>query len=164
MMFSQSYQIVINLGSRQREVGAGYCPQKSVWLPLAASQTLCLPHPKVGKQSWCNTGEFQVLCALRGAVGWIFVQHYFCFGSTDKTSGSVRTSVTRSPRRISRCWWGWCCPSAESAPALSTAATTGLYLLSFNGLLQLRHILRRRVRTHPDNLADAQSRERLIYF
>ena len=26
-----------------REVGVGFRPQKSVWLPLAASQTLCLP-------------------------------------------------------------------------------------------------------------------------
>ena len=31
------------------KVGAGLCSQKSVWQPLAASQTLCLPHPKVGK-------------------------------------------------------------------------------------------------------------------
>jgi hypothetical protein len=26
------------------KVGVGFCPQKSVWLPLAESQTLCLPH------------------------------------------------------------------------------------------------------------------------
>ena len=30
-------------------MGAGFCPQKGVWLPLAASQTLCLPHLWVGK-------------------------------------------------------------------------------------------------------------------
>ena len=29
-------------------MGAGFCPQKGVWLPLAASQTLCLPHLWVG--------------------------------------------------------------------------------------------------------------------
>lgn len=32
-----------------RESGCGLLPAKSVWLLLAASQTLCLPHPKVGK-------------------------------------------------------------------------------------------------------------------
>ena len=31
------------------KVGAGFRPQKGVWLPLAASQTLCLPHPRVSK-------------------------------------------------------------------------------------------------------------------
>lgn len=33
----------------QQKVGAGFCPQKGVWQPLAASQMLCLPHPRVGK-------------------------------------------------------------------------------------------------------------------
>ena len=33
----------------RRKVGAGFCPQKGVWQPLAASQMLCLPHPRVGK-------------------------------------------------------------------------------------------------------------------
>lgn len=33
----------------QQKVGAGFCPQKGVWQPLAASQVLCLPHPRVGK-------------------------------------------------------------------------------------------------------------------
>ena len=31
------------------KVGPGFRPQKGVWQPLAASQTLCLPHPRVGK-------------------------------------------------------------------------------------------------------------------
>ena len=35
--------------SGQQKVGAGFCPQKGVWQPLAASQMLCLPHPRVGK-------------------------------------------------------------------------------------------------------------------
>ena len=30
-------------------MGAGFCPQKCVWRPLAASQMLCLPRPWVGK-------------------------------------------------------------------------------------------------------------------
>ena len=33
------------------ESGCGLLPAKCVWLPLAASQTLCLPHPRVGKRS-----------------------------------------------------------------------------------------------------------------
>ena len=45
----QSYQKVINWPRRAEKVGAGFCPQKGVWRPLAASQTLCLPHPWVGK-------------------------------------------------------------------------------------------------------------------
>ena len=45
----QSYQKVINWPRRAEKVGAGFCPQKGVWRPLAASQTLCLPHPRVGK-------------------------------------------------------------------------------------------------------------------
>ena len=39
----------ISGGAVQEKVGAGFCPQKGVWQPLAASQTLCLPHPRVGK-------------------------------------------------------------------------------------------------------------------
>lgn len=36
-----------------RLVGVGFCLQKCVWLPLAASQTLCLPHHMVGKSGCC---------------------------------------------------------------------------------------------------------------
>lgn len=45
----QSYQKVINWPRRAEKVGAGFRPQKGVWQPLAASQTLCLPHLWVGK-------------------------------------------------------------------------------------------------------------------
>ena len=33
----------------QGESGCGLLPAKGVWQPLAASQMLCLPHPRVGK-------------------------------------------------------------------------------------------------------------------
>ena len=48
------YQKVINWPRRAEKVGAGFRPQKGVWLPLAASQTLCLPHPWVGKIALLN--------------------------------------------------------------------------------------------------------------
>ena len=35
-------------GRPATESGCGLLPAKCVWLPLAASQTLCLPHPRVG--------------------------------------------------------------------------------------------------------------------
>lgn len=41
--------IFLRLLTSGRESGCGLLPAKSVWLLLAASQTLCLPHPKVGK-------------------------------------------------------------------------------------------------------------------
>ena len=36
------------------KVGVGFRQQKGVWQPLAASQTLCLPHPWVGKIALLN--------------------------------------------------------------------------------------------------------------
>ena len=46
---SSGANLEARLAVGQREVGAGFCPQKGVWQPLAASQTLCLPHLRVGK-------------------------------------------------------------------------------------------------------------------
>lgn len=46
--------------------------KKSVWLPLAASQTLCLPHPRVGKTCFPRPWKyrrFQCSPHCRGALG-----------------------------------------------------------------------------------------------
>lgn len=55
--------------------GCGLLPAKSVWLPLAASQMLCLPHPRVGKIAPPTTAEFYLHC---GEMWWGFS----CFSSS----------------------------------------------------------------------------------
>ena len=74
----QSYQKVINWPCGAEKVGAGFRPQKGVWQPLAASQTLCLPHPRVGKirSPAVQVLAAQALSALRGDVVWFF-PHFF---------------------------------------------------------------------------------------
>ena len=39
----------LSFGPMGRASGCGLLPAKCVWRPLAASQMLCLPHPRVGK-------------------------------------------------------------------------------------------------------------------
>lgn len=58
-------------GPRAVQSGCGCQPAKSVWLPTA-SQTLCLPHPRVGKNSFPGHVSNNVTGALRtaGAVLW----------------------------------------------------------------------------------------------
>ena len=62
-------------GPRAVQSGCGHQPAKSVWLPVA-SQTLCLPHPRVGKTCSprpCKYRRFRVLrtagrCKIWGVI------------------------------------------------------------------------------------------------
>ena len=64
----------LSFGPMGRASGCGLLPAKGVWRPLAASQMLCLPHPRVGKicsPGRTSTGDPGVLrtagrCVIRG--------------------------------------------------------------------------------------------------
>ena len=83
---------------RAEKVGAGFRPQKGVWLPLAASQTLCLPHPWVGKIAlrpvaadgprWCS--------AQRREAAFLF--YLFLLSFSTETSKSCQNRLVSAGR------------------------------------------------------------------
>ena len=82
----------------QQKVGAGFCPQKGVWQPLAASQTLCLPHPRVGKirSPAVQVLAAQALSALRGDVVWFF-PHFFRPSISPSSAGQIAPGLWHKP-------------------------------------------------------------------
>lgn len=104
-------------GPRAVQSGCGRQPAKSVWLPTA-SQTLCLPHPRVGKTCFPPTVQVltvPVLSALQGGFGVILL--------TFASSVHPLILASRQPWRLRynvltlRLWCGRrTTPSASSSP------------------------------------------------
>ena len=87
-----------DIRSTGREVGAGFCPQKMRLAPLAASQTLCLPHPRVGKirSPAVQVLAAQALSALRGDVVWFF-PHFFRPSISPSSAGQIAPGLWHKP-------------------------------------------------------------------
>ena len=56
----------------RKESGCGLLPAEGVWRPLAASQTLCLPHPRVGKMPRGRRGRTGAVAVGAAADSFLF--------------------------------------------------------------------------------------------
>ena len=59
--------LCLSFGPMSRASGCGLLPAKGVWRPLAVSQMLCLPHPRVGKSAFLDRSSISGTGALRTA-------------------------------------------------------------------------------------------------
>ena len=119
------YQKVINWPRRAEKVGAGFCPQKGVWQPLAASQTLCLPHPWVGKTAFPGRASTGGTSALRTArrCGMVFpalfsTVHFSLIGGANRSGLVAQTGRGWEP--------GQRASAGHTAPTRPCSAPPGL--------------------------------------
>ena len=101
----QTTFLFIPLGRPATKSGCGLLPAKRVWLSLAASQTLCLPHPRVGKYSGRGRGVFGRVSTIR-TVGRCKIGFFHAFPSS---LGKSVLSRTVCPHR-GDCETGWSRP------------------------------------------------------
>ena len=108
-----------------RKSGRGLLPEKGVWQPLAASQTLCLPHPWVGKTAFPGRASTGGTSALRTArrCGMVFpalfsTVHFSLIGGANRSGLVAQTGRGWEP--------GQRASAGHTAPTRPCSAPPGL--------------------------------------